>query len=588
MVFEKETSGSNVCREAVTGQFVGSSIAVNGDSGRTASHAGSEDRGDVAHDRTVRSAYRGRILTRAMAQEIETEREESDRIDEKLRSEDDNEWDRSLTLALREEEHLLSVEEELHQDERRMCENCHRCDVLIGRSLEMVRVLKTSLKQRQRNQYKFWMMDCGSASEISLCRECVLFCSINEGSGNTKKSEWNVMWPSYVWGSILLNRQLWQHCGQSTIWSLFPEVVLSNLEDIHPIWDDVTIESQQYDKATKEKKIGAMKKMVVKYCVYNIRCPWGCLAHMRSCDHGFLPLDQLLRHYFCTGMSSPLPVISSTNLQIRQGIKDMVKGARLDYFSFNDCLVRNKSFPIRRCLVVNKEQGACVMTCKLHNGGDHLSYIHSAVNPVTRNLPCFYSDQLSPAVMVPRSIRTVKNHSHNFGFELRRCEGGFDGVDSSFIVQRGRFDFTSVIADKNELLTVYFREDIRTTLDDIVRRGFLSSQLANLLCRRSDELFDDDTMRTTLSELRGGASYVSLTDSMSLLQDLNIHESGKEYFINQLTQLQDSISFVPNWMRRLVYCHPSGSNQYGAPFHRIYIGGIRSKEDSRVFGMAGC
>eukprot|EP00978_Attheya_sp_CCMP212_P012164 scaffold30233_cov25-Attheya_sp.AAC.2 len=584
MAFENETLGSEVSRDPVTGKLVGASVAVNGGSDRTASAAPIEDRHDVAHERTVRSAYRGRILTRAMAQEIEAEREEADRIEEELRSEDDNKWDRSLTLALREEDRLLSVKEELHQDERRMCENCHRCDVLIGRSLEMVRVLKTSLKRRRKNQYKFWMMDCGSASEISLCRECVLFCC----SGNTKESEWNVMWPSYVWGSILLNRQLWQHCGQSTIWSLFPEdwrawwrqsieekcdyVILSNLEDIHPIWDDVTIESQQYDKVMKEKKIGAMKKMVVKYCVYNIRCPWGCLAHMRSCDHGFVPLDQLLRHYFCTGMSSPLPVISSTDLKLRQGIKDMVKGARLDYFSFNDCLVRNKSFPIRRCLVVNKERGACVMTCKLHDGGDHLSYIHSAVNPVTRNLPCFYSDQLSPAVMVPRSTRTVKNHSHNFGFELRRCEGGFDGVDSSFIVQRGRFDFTSVIADKNELLTVYCREDIRTTLDDIVRRGFLSSQLANLLCRRSHELFDDDNMRTTLSELRGGASYVSLTDSMSLLRDLSTDESGKEYFINQLTRLQDSISFVPNWMRRLVYCHPSGSNQYGAPFHRIYIG----------------
>eukprot|EP00978_Attheya_sp_CCMP212_P041816 scaffold244588_cov43-Attheya_sp.AAC.5 len=490
------------------------------------------------------------------------------------------------TTVWGEEEEML-FEEAIDNIERssHFCQNCWRYDFVPDRPLNISLVKKGKISKRFP-KFNFLPRRVSGDVEFSLCYQCQkAFCKSDTWSEKDKKLSWRWLWPSYIWRCVVLNDRLWEVYGSEKIWSLFPSVWriwwrhsierTRNLDSeslsdsIQPVWEDVTTELHSFEAVSKRNLIAELKDQMSTYCVHDLRCPWGDTFHFR--EHGSVPLDLVLRRYFRTGIREPLPVISSCRKAVIDGVVDLLKGVREDFLSFDDVIL---GWPIRRCLIVDEVHGAVILTCNHHDGGDPLSYVHPVGNPLNGIWPSRKSDQLAQAVLVPKTVRTMQHHAHNLSYEIRRCDGGFDGLDTCYVARTGRFEPSnmSMLLDGNEQLSLQYRPDIVCLLDRLVERGVLPVELAESKKTRSRELFSKDFFQQRVKKYTGGGTFISLAQSVELLKGLQNGFTGKNRYHNNVTDCYEIGSFVLNWPSLLIYCHPI-ANGYGAPFHRVVMSG---------------
>ena len=125
-------------------------------------------------------------------------------------------------------------------------------------------------------------------------------------------------------------------------------------------------------------------------------------------------------------------------------------------------------WPVCPCIRLVPGKGPLICTCAEHNGGSSKQYLHPPVNPVNKTMPCTNGDQLAHAVLAPRMIKTMKCNKFSDTYQMQRCFGGFEGVDSCDILETGRFDRCTELSSCATSLSLHGHPDIHSKFSQMV------------------------------------------------------------------------------------------------------------------------
>ena len=438
---------------------------------------------------------------------------------------------------------------------KRFCMNCHRCNMDIdgnvceGVHIEMrdhIVILKATAL------IKFPEL-CGTTDRYMLCDECdelirhkMLCCD-----GIKKSVPWRIAWPSFLWHSFELHNNLDK---AEKIWKLLSlKWRLSWLESVRQIggtfsnlesetggilFDDISSEYMWFKNGVDSLEKIKLESCVNKHCVPRIRCPWGCTEFIEKC--GFISFGILLYHL------NPIDFIVRENYFSFDcgfgGIsrKNCLNGLRPDYLTYKDNVLGNPEWKIQPSIVVTKETGATFCTCSKHSNGSPFYYIHPPINPLTRNETASQSNNLAPAVLVPRTFKNMKINNYNDSYSMVKLNTGYHGMDCCSISLNRRFDKGNILSLENEMLSVHGRTDIKEKLSSLVRNRDMSRHDEDVILKEIENRDLDNDMRLLRKNI--GSNCINIKEAFELCEAIKEEED------------QASNGYIFPWPGRLIKC----------------------------------
>lgn len=201
----------------------------------------------------------------------------------------------------------------------------------------------------------------------------------------------------------------------------------------------------------------------------------------------------------------------------------------LDIVGDRHCVMGNPKWPLRLCIYNCPEKGPFLLTCRYHDGGSDLMYLHPPMNPMNRGfLPAPIADQIGSIQMVSRTLKTAKKRSKCYTFGVSSAQYTYNGVDSFLLGWNSRFDCISTIAGNDEALALYSRPDLRANLDDFESRDIISRSMKEIMLDEAEQLVQDENddfvslrgkrqpLPFTLSAAKASATYVPLADVLEM------------------------------------------------------------------------
>jgi len=266
-----------------------------------------------------------------------------------------------------------------------------------------------------------------------------------------------------------------------------------------------------------------------------------------------------------------------------------VKGVRDDYLQSGkvDLLLHNPDWPIMPSVAYIKGVGPRVLTCRHHDRGDCKRYLHPPRHP-KGTLPSDWSDQIAPAVVVPRTIKSLRAHSYSHTYQMCEMRGQFGGVDTMGLTEKHRFDYRSVLALEKENTLISNRADIRALLTRWKNEGhIIPLELGEEMLRNADA--DRGKMTGTdqnPSQHRIGSTMVTSTDAMLLQRQFRNPKQTLVRVTNDDTGEVNQIICTGKWVPTLTWVHPC-EDSFGSPFSPLPP--LRSRElreiDSRALWL---
>ena len=224
---------------------------------------------------------------------------------------------------------------------------------------------------------------------------------------------------------------------------------------------------------------------------------------------------------------------------------------------------------------------SCLLTIILT--GSTKLYIHPPLNPKTCIFPSKHGDQLAPAVLATRSIRTMMKRSFNTSYQVHLVHATYKGIDTCNVRDVGRFDIQSHILQQNEQLSLRGRKDIREHVYSLIKRSIISNHLGsswiNNALKESEESVEEWLIPSAF-----GSSTITFMDAIRLkhvmsyphiVSNMVTSPNGQHGLTNE--------PFTPKWPSTHFYVHPY--NQYGAPFKMITTFTPRIKYDFDTSGI---
>jgi len=447
------------------------------------------------------------------------------------------------------------------------CWNCHRCnesehdglhfsgDVYYDFCLNMypTGVISTRGKFSTMNAQDLRDIRC-----VPLCRECASVVVFRE-----KPSDMNA-WPAFIW-KMLTNEKLQAHHGR-LLWGFVPmlwrhwwltpargivtrdaEFGSVTMEEPRAYFREITKDRDGLMGSIKRLRFGELKCCVNKFMHSTVRCPWGCTEFPHKL--GKVDLSDVYRHYLGTSLA----VWSS-------GDKDRVKGTRDDCVSYQFRLFHNPAWEVMPGISFVPGYGPAVMTCRDHNDGSIFDYIHPPISP-NGVYPAARADQIAHAIVVPRTISPMREKKFSNTFQMHQMVGSFQGIDTMSLVDRGNFDFKSLLTKKNELLSIVGRMDIRGLLRRYARDGVMPEWLV--------DYYLESAAGTSLftSQQNAGATYVPYSDCIRLQKCLEERNDSMVVTDHLPLAEQRQVFYDPSWPSELVRVHrPDG---YGGDMYPI-------------------
>ena len=450
-----------------------------------------------------------------------------------------------------------------------LCTNCHR----IQDSSYTIRVLTSSCNLTHR-------LNClkkdNLPPEVTLCVECRRFLQDEDLS-------WKSTWPSFLW-KMFKNPK--NDTKASKMWKFIPSTwrkwwiqEFQTISDSHkivtfsspsPYFVDVTSERQLFNDLLNSNTYAGLIEAYNKFPHCRVRCPWGEDEFLEQCGH--IPLDVTLRHFL--HIQAPL-VNKSYNHRI-QGGNSVFVGIREDYFTFKFNFLGREDWDISPCIQVIPDIGPCILTCSDHDGGSKYQYIHPPHNPVNFNLPARHSDQLAHCVVAPRTIKTMKPHKYSDSYQLSKCQGGYKGMDTMDLVEKGKFDFMSTISSNNECLSISQRPDIKAKLWQLVQSREIPRHLAEDKIEYAQHFMKHN--QTDCNQALHGSTYVSVDDCLDLRQSMEASNYAKEEVTDETNGHTTTHNFTPKWPFTFAHCHTD--TNFGCKPPPIPI--IQYPEDCRI------
>ncbi len=426
--------------------------------------------------------------------------------------------------------------------------------------------------------------------QISLCPQCCFYFTIEKP--NTKKI-YKYIWPSLFW-KILSSFELYKIYG-TNLWRIIPLQwrqwwYISVRTLLPPEWYyqelinnmtcavvDVTIAKQSLECSIKKGNLGQIIENCDKYLLPLIKCPWGCTEYFHIC--GKIPIQTILWRYISEhGMSN---LMSPT--KVNQA-KTVTIGSRNDYLLLNDkneldYFLYNPSWRIAPSIYFD-DMCPVFLTCRNHNKGCKKWYLHPPKNPFG-TLPAKSTDQISPAVVVPRTIRMTKAHkySHAYNMEEMRCH--FNGVDTLSVTDKPVFSTDSLLSQLYESLPIKIRTDIQSYISTLESSSnHLANNITTSLQNRAHDIVKNAP--DLQNNFDTATTFVTTKDAITLQQQI---KKGSRLTIG-VTKKNGSktyIHYTPKWPISMYYIHVA--DMYGASLPFIPKPSKKHINDTRLLWL---
>ena len=450
-----------------------------------------------------------------------------------------------------------------------ICSNCKRRNNEDSQhDLMFIRHERKEIIRRQ----KFRHVSCGNDNErIILCKECSMYLTNKNGR------LYQYMWPSFFW-TLFVDKEVMEKYEQIA-WRFVPltwrKWWLLSLRDLDmysnisvnfppPYFKDHTENIRNFNNVMKKGNLTRIAETCNQLLYPIILCPWGCSEYIHRC--GEICIDIMIQRFL------PLCHITMINdvLECRRCVS-----CRDDYIrksiSKYETLLLNPRWVVFPSVAMNK--GPYILTCMSHNSGTLRKYLHIPRYPFEHNLPSKFGDQLSHAVINPRSIKPMKKSKYSNSYQMHEQRGCFQGIDTCSISCVGNFSYWSILLNESESLTLAHRADILSLLGKLQKEKKISSNVHKEMIENSRQVmkqFDG------IDEYCHGATFVTLSDALSLQRQV-----GEENLIEISNNNGNMIKCKRNWIQKVIFCQKYDKDRYGAQFP--YMSKLYSSQfDTRI------
>ena len=301
-----------------------------------------------------------------------------------------------------------------------------------------------------------------------------------------------------------------------------------------------------------------LDKCLSKYCVPTVRCPWGCTEYIEKC--GYLSFGLFLYYL------NPLDfVVQESHFSFDCGAggvtrKNSLNGLRPDYLSFVDCILKNEEWKIQPSIVIARNRGSVICKCSPHRNGSPCYYIHPPINTLTGNETSSQTNNLAPAVLIPRTFKSMRINNYNDSYSMVKLDSGYDGMDCCSISTHRRFDHGNILSLENEMLSVHGRADIRAKLSTLVRNRDISKHDEDVILNEIEKRNLKNDLR--LEKTNIGSNCIKIKDAHELCSVIKEEEE------------QMSNGYVFPWAGRLVKCYNEVNDYEQGP---VFINGFNRR-----------
>lgn len=407
---------------------------------------------------------------------------------------------------------------------------------------------------------------------IYLCTECKRYLT-DKASGN----QYCFYWPALCWKMLSSERIIGDYSFVKFVWQMFPQkwrtwwfpevqklegrqgtsvggyhgargrgrravLLYEGMEVLQPpsFFEDVTEKYFESRDIEKNLRIEDLLSYWDSTCVWPyVKCPWGCTEFLSEC--GTVSFDDVY-HHFCDGFVWSFHDLGRPYVQGNK--KDKLYGARPDFLLEVGSVLPGgqESLIVKHCIIIDQKKGPCVLTCSNHDGGSTEMYIHPPVNPATHQFPSLYTDQLAPAVFMPRLIRNFQKHGFSNSYQVHQIHSGYSGIDTCNIQEVGTFDKTSGLMYKNEGLIIAQREDLKNHLHLLHERNITNDSAFEEIMKSSIP-WEDET-DSNLSKALEGSTMMTFMDAIKLQDVLSSPHVCSDNSLAVITHEEESCTGV--------------------------------------------
>ena len=463
------------------------------------------------------------------------------------------------------------------------CNNCRRKCMASGSvdyqvQLRVCRITKGRFKRRFSNYSWAEIVLAAQADgssrvsrdavRLKLCQHCRAYL-ISERSQNKADK----VWPAMVWKWLSAEAAILEH--GSKLWSLIPRLWrlwwLDSVQQLHVeyrsvtlddppcAFDDVTARKDEFQMAVDMKRGGLLAATCRKDMYSTVWCPWGEMEYLHRC--GSLPLDLIVTRLFGD-------CIQTIKGNVRDDLRKVV--GIIENYLDGECgrILGNPKWEVRPSIAF--ENGApMVLTCRRHQSGCKGRYLHLPQNP-GGTLSSFPSDQLTPAVVRPRTVQQLKIHEFSDSYQMREMQGQYNGVDTIRVCEHHNFASQSKVLRDREETSLLGRSDLRALVGEWGQDGTLPPEVAESRIADAKQ-YGASTER--VEKCCEGATFMTLEDSLRV-QKMN--KDGERHVVRTKVDGEwKEHHYVPSWPGCLVNVHPF--DRYGASFPilpKMYDGGM--------------
>lgn len=391
------------------------------------------------------------------------------------------------------------------------CQNCYRKgpyiafdDGMFGtqEGYELYKGLSFQSMQPNLVHYgrKFCLMKRADAmlqKEVRLCAHCCVVVAGEDGDNRRLSPEF--CWPAYMW-SMFVNAKirkkngigLWRYVTMPwRSWWIdavrhLPGLNLVTLVSPKPYFVEVSENKMLLEKAINDLLWLPLVKAVDSYGALPIvKCPWGCSDFLNCTKH--VPLDAIFGHFVGADVRGGIWMCGKTQRQFLEGVRG-------DFPKSGHPILHNRQWMCRPSISYSKGKGPVVLTCFAHDTRSRGRYVHMPTNP-TGTIMTPKSDQYCQAIMVPRTVSAAQAREFTDAFQLNEIYGSYEGVDSMYLSDRGRYNVTSPLSGQRDALSVAGRADVRHHLQRLVEEKAIPQWLADDKCLHAEELWPEEQLR---------------------------------------------------------------------------------------------
>jgi hypothetical protein len=349
----------------------------------------------------------------------------------------------------------------------------------------------------------------------------------------------------------------WRYFWMQELKNEFPLVYASiSITHPRPHFREMSYEVNDFNGILKRGLLGEIKHGCNQYLNAVVLCPWGCCEFPHKA--GNIQLDVVFQRYIQFSAVS-LHSDKAVLLKVRNARNDFIGGER-------DCLLMNPEWEISPTIAYIEGIGPRVLTCCDHNGGCTKRYFHSPRTGIT--IPAPGGDQLSHAVVQPRTVKKSVAKTYSDRFEVVRCQGTYTGIDSADITEKQNFSKYSVVQEVHESRSIRGRVDIRGLVPQLTASGVIDKSLESAMLMRSEELYPDTNV---LDILASGTTYMTLSDTMLLQKELSTSSEMSVAKIDGMKLVDatpnETTYFQRHWPSFLVHIHHN--TKHGSMFSEI-------------------